>query len=63
MKSCKFPVVFLGDDMSYKIIGVIIIKFHLHVGIERLLEEVSFVPFLKHNSISFDELEIKEICV
>jgi len=39
--------ILLGDNKSYKIIGVGTIKFHLHDVIEILLEEVRYVPSLK----------------
>jgi len=51
--------ILLGDNQAYKIIGVGTIKFHLHDGIDRVLEKLRFVPSLKHNLISLGELENK----
>ena len=51
--------VLLSDNMSYKIIGIGTIKFHLHDITERMLKEVRYVPSLKRNLISLSELEKK----
>jgi len=51
--------VLLSDKKSCKITSIEIIKFHLHDGIERILEEVMYVLSLKQNLISLYHREKK----
>jgi len=56
LHNLKEGLCFLNDNKSYKIIGIATIKFHLHDGTKRLLEEVRYVPNLKWDHISLGEL-------
>ena len=53
--------VLLVDDKSCKPSGVGTIKICLHDGIERVLEEVRFIPSLKRNLISLGELKKNDL--
>jgi len=58
----KRGLVLLGDKKPCKITKIGTIRCDMHDGIERVLEEVRFVPCLKRNLISFSEFEKNE-CV
>ncbi|KAK8464488.1 hypothetical protein PHAVU_010G009750 [Phaseolus vulgaris] len=51
--------ILLSDSSGYKITSIGTIKFCLHDGTEKMLEEVRYVPSLKRNLISLGELEKK----
>lgn len=55
-KSGDFGVVYLGDDTSYRVVGVGDVKFKMYDGNEVLLSDVRHVPGLRKSLISLGSL-------
>jgi hypothetical protein len=55
-KSSDFGVVYLGDDMSYRVVGMGDVKFKMYDGNEVLLSDVRHVPGLRKSMISLESL-------
>ena len=51
-------MVLLGNNKSYKIIGVGTIRLKMHDGVEIVLQEVRYVPALKRKLISLGMLNL-----
>lgn len=52
-------LVLLGNNKPCKIQGIRCVRFKFHDGIERIIQEVRFIPDLKRNLISLGELDRK----